>query len=156
MRNQDAGATRLPTCPSDLSLAAIRSADSRSDKGPTRTRYRIELPDPPGKTNTENPCPFTWRVKLSAFARLAKLPSCTDQDLSPVDVGEAAEDSTATRRAAAWVWGFAGALLGVGVDATLPRGAGMSVGLGAGMGAALEAETCGAGELATDAVDADA
>src|SRR6202046_5735802 len=107
MRNQAAGATRLPTCPSDLSLAAIRSADSRSDKGPTRTRYRTELPDPPGKTNTENPCPFTWRVKLSAFARLAKLPSCTDQDL-PADVGDAAVDSTAARRAVAWVCGFAG------------------------------------------------
>src|ERR1700735_4374041 len=94
MRNQAAGATRLPTCPSDLSLAAIRSADSRSARGPTRTRYRAELPDPPASTNTEKPCPLTWRVKLSAFARLAKLPSCTDQDPCPTDVGGGGADSS--------------------------------------------------------------
>src|SRR5258707_15837674 len=79
MRNQAAGATKLPTCPSDLSLAAIRSADPRSANGPTRTRYRTEDLDPPGSTNTENPWPLSWRGKIPAFARLGKLPSCTHQ-----------------------------------------------------------------------------
>src|ERR1700722_9314142 len=105
MRNQAAGATRLPTCPSDLSLVAIRSADSRSAKGPTRTRYRTVVPDPPVSTNAENPCPFIWRVKLSAFARLAKLPSCTDQEPCPIDVGEVVADSTLAARAAAVLGG---------------------------------------------------
>src|SRR5580698_88581 len=112
MRNQAAGATRLPTCPIDLSLAAIRSADARSATGPTRTRYRTEVPDPPVSTKAENPCPFIWRVKLSAFARLAKLPSCTDQEPCPTDVGGVAADSTPAVRAAAILGGcLAGAPL---------------------------------------------
>lgn len=72
---------------------------------------------PPANTNTENPCPLTWRLNLSAFARLAKLPSCTDQEACPVDVGEGAPDST-------------GAGLGAGL------GAGFGAGFGAGLGAA--------------------
>src|SRR5580704_806469 len=123
MRNQAAGATRLPTCPIDLSLAAIRSADSRSAKGPTRTRYRTEVPDPPVSTNAEKPCPFTWRVKLSAFARLAKLPSCTDQEPCPTDVGLGAADSTLTGRAAALGGCFVGAPAGAGPEAAAADGA---------------------------------
>jgi hypothetical protein len=129
MRNQAAGATRLPTCPSDLSLAAIRSADSRSATGPTRTRYRTEVPDPPVSTNAENPCPFTWRVKLSAFERLAKLPSCTDQEPCPTDVGLGAADSTLAARAGAALGGcFAGpGAVGVSAAGELAAAVGLGV-----------------------------
>src|ERR1700733_8180127 len=75
--NQAAGDTRLPTCPKVFSLAAAWVAAPRSASGPTRTRYRAAAPDPLDSTNTEKPCPFTWRANLSAFDRLAKLPSCT-------------------------------------------------------------------------------
>src|SRR5258708_4012150 len=121
MRNQAAGATKLPTCPSDLSLAAIRSADPRSANGPTRTRYRTEDLDPPGSTNTENPWPLSWRVKFSAFARLAKLPSCTDQDA--LLMGEDAEDSSG-RAAAGRADANAVAPEDVGTEIARPEDAG--------------------------------
>jgi hypothetical protein len=72
----------------------MRSADARSAKGPTRTRYRRAGPDPPGKTYTAKPCPFSFRDKLSAFARLAKLPNWTAH-AARWDVGEGTAVSTA-------------------------------------------------------------
>src|SRR5580698_1089011 len=155
MRNQAAGATRLPTCPIDLSLAAIRSADARSATGPTRTRYRTALPDPPGNTNTEKPCPFTWRVKLSAFTRLAKLPSCTDHEPCPFDVGEGAADSTGVDRVGAgFAKDFADALLAdAGDEAAAPDEAGLGA-AGVSPAGAFAADKFEDAELAAVAADA--
>jgi len=77
----------------DLSLAAVRSAASRFARGPTRTRYRTEVPEPPGNTYTGNPCALSCRDKFSAFVRLAKLPSCTAH-AARADMGEDAVVST--------------------------------------------------------------
>src|ERR1700679_1290360 len=75
--SNQAGGTRLPICPKPFSFAAAWVAAPRSARGPMRTRYRAAAPDPLDSTNTEKPCPLTWRANLSAFERLAKLPSCT-------------------------------------------------------------------------------
>jgi hypothetical protein len=112
----------VETCPRDLSFAAVLSAASRSVQGPMRTRYRKLCPEPPDDTNAVNPCALSWCTKLSALARLAKLPNCTAQRAA--DMGEGAGVSTGAAAAGeAAVFGAAAAAaeaLGPGLPLCAP------------------------------------
>jgi len=125
----------LEACPSDFSFAAIRSADWRSARGPTRTRYRSAGPVPPVNTYAEKPCAFSWCTRPSELARLAKLPSCTAHPCA-ADMGDAAGVSTDA------VGGGAGSgIVGVGIVG----GGGVVVAAGArSVAAACSSEFAGA------------
>ena len=122
----------VETCPRDLSFDAVRSAALRSANGPMRTRYRKLCPEPPDDTYAVNPCALSWCTKLSALARLAKLPNCTAQRAT--DMGDGAGVSTgaaAAEAAAADAAGLGLPLSAPAVGGGAARGGSASDGAGA-------------------------